>query len=148
MFQIREAAESDITQLAEFEAEIAAISFGDEAVTDPAQHVKKLRRSFEKGEDITLVLADGAHVLGWLWIAVNTNMFTQDRYANFRSFALAPEVRGSEWGETLFKAGLKEVRDEGVSRIVGKVHVENLPMRLLYKQLGFKPQHVTMELKI
>lgn len=148
MFHVRRAGDADIPQIAEFEAEIAAISFGEEAVTDPAQHVKKLRRSLEKGEDIALVLADGERVVGWLWVAVNTNMFTQDRYANFRSFALAPEVRGGTWGETLFMAGLEDIKKEGVSRIVGKVHVENLPMRLLYKQLGFRPQHLTMELRV
>jgi L-amino acid N-acyltransferase YncA len=145
----RAATEADLQQLAVFEAEIAAISFGADAVTDPAQHVKKLRRALERGEDIMLVLADGELVLGWLWASLNTNMFTGEAYANFRSFYLAQTLRGASWADTLFAAALAEIKvEEDVKRVVGKVHVNNLPMRLLYKQWGFVPQHLTMELTL
>jgi hypothetical protein len=89
MTTVRDAQVADIPQIATFEAEIAAISFGDDAVTDPAQHVKKLQRAIDRGEDIMLVLEEGPKVLGWLWVSINTNMFTGDSYANFRSFILA-----------------------------------------------------------
>lgn len=145
--EVRAAREGDIAQLARFEAEIAAISFGEEAVTDPAQHTRKLHRALGKDDEIMLVLAEGDQVQGWLWVSVNTNMFTGSRYANFRSFALAPTFRGGRWGEQLFRAGLERIRClGGITRVVGRVHVDNLPMRLLYKQLGFVPQHLTMEL--
>jgi ribosomal protein S18 acetylase RimI-like enzyme len=145
----RAATEADLEQLAVFEAEIASISFGDEAVTDPAQHIKKLRRAWEKGEDIMLVLADDEQVLGWLWVSLNTNMFTGDAYANFRSFILTPELRGSAWADTLFDAAMAEIKAEGdITRVVGKVHVDNVPMRLLYRKWGFVPQHLTMELAL
>ncbi len=146
---VRALDESDIPQVAAFEAEIAVISFGEEAVADPAQHVAKLQRALGKGDDIMLVLAEPAQVLGWLWISLNTNAFTGDRYANFRSFALHPRVRGGQAGERLFAAGLERVKQAGgIGKMVGKVHVDNLPMRLLYKQLGFKPVHLTMELAL
>jgi ribosomal protein S18 acetylase RimI-like enzyme len=149
MTTVRDAQVADIPQIAAFEAEIAAISFGDDAVTDPAQHVKKLQRAIDRGEDIMLVLAEGAKVLGWLWVSINTNMFTGDSYANFRSFILAKELRGSEWADKLFQAGIAQVKEYGeVTRVVGKVHVDNLPMRVLYKEWGFQPQHLTMELAL
>lgn len=147
--ETREATEADLPQIAEYEAEIAAISFGDAAVTDPAQHMKKLQRALERGEDLMLVLAETNRVLGWLWISINTNMFTGDSYANFRSFALAKELRGSAYAHQLFQAGMARLREyPEVGRVVGKVHVDNLPMRLLYKQWGFTPQHLTMELHL
>ena len=60
-------------------------------------------------------------------------------FANFRSFALHPQIRGSEYGQQLFAAGLEKVtKVGGVSKVVGKVHVDNIPMRLLYKQLGLR----------
>jgi RimJ/RimL family protein N-acetyltransferase len=58
-------------------------------------------------------------------------------------------VRGGSYGADLFNAGLEGIKTVGgVTRVVGKVHVNNMPMRLLYKQLGFQPQHLTMELRI
>lgn len=151
--EVREARSADIEELAKFEAEIAAISFGEDAVTDARQHVKKIERALIKGDDIMLVLVMGDEmggvVAGWLWITVNTNMFTGEKYANFRSFALKPEVRGGESSRSLFSEGLKRLKRIGdIARVVGKVHVSNLPMRILYKELGFEPQHLTMELRL
>lgn len=146
---IRDITEGDLAQVADFEAEIAAISFGADAVTDPAEHLPKLRRALDKGNDIMLALADAEKVHGWLWIAINTNSFTSERYANFRSFALREAVRGGQSGQRLFAAGLARVRAAGgVKKVVGKVHVSNAPMRLLYKMLGFQPVHLTMELDL
>lgn len=146
---IRTMTKDDIPQVAAFEAEIAAISFGDEAVTDPLEHIPKLTRALTKSQDIMLVLAEADTVLGWLWICINTNMFTGSLYANFRSFALQPQVRGGDYGRQLFAAGLHQVKKvKGVSKVVGKVNVNNIPMRLLYKQLGFTPVHLTMELNL
>lgn len=96
-----------------------------------------------------LVLAEQEKILGWLWISINTNMFTGDRYANFRSFSLGKELRGGVYADQLFQAGMTRVREIGdVTRVVGKVHVDNLPMRILYKQWGFSPQHLTMEMTL
>ncbi|HHW09607.1 MAG TPA: GNAT family N-acetyltransferase [Firmicutes bacterium] len=146
---IRDLTENDLLAAAEFEARIAAISFGEEAVTDPQEHLKKLKRALAKGEDIMLVLEEGRKVHGWLWISINTNMFTGDRYANFRSFALSPTYQGGEWGELLFQAGLaRVVAHQDVKKVVGRVHMHNLPMRILYKKLGFQPVHITMELSL
>lgn len=146
---IRAMSKEDIPQVAAFEAEIAAISFGSEAVTNPLEHIPKITRALAKGRDIMMVLSEAEKVMGWLWISINTNMFTGDLYANFRSFALHPQIRGSEYGQQLFAAGLEKVtKVGGVSKVVGKVHVDNIPMRLLYKQLGFAPVHLTMELSL
>lgn len=145
---IREIKEQDMEALAGFESEIAVISFGDEAVTDLEHHKKKIRKTMEKSADGMLVLEDEGEVRGWLWMGLQTNSVSLEKYINFRSFFIKNLGKNTGYSEALMKAGMEYAFGTGATRIVGKTFVSNLPMRLLYQKFHFKPTHLTMEFLI
>jgi RimJ/RimL family protein N-acetyltransferase len=142
---IRGIKEEDLDALAGFESEIAVISFGDEAVTDLGHHKKKIRKSMEKSSDGMLVLEDEGEVRGWLWMGLQTNSVSLEKYINFRSFYVKNSGKDTGYSEALMKCGIKYACGTGAARVVGKTFVSNLPMRLLYRKFHFKPTHLTME---
>ena len=80
-YLIRPATETDLDVLAGFEVDIAQVSFGDEAITDPALHRKRVAGALGKPGEVTVVAAaallDGwgiaalvlASLLAWGWAA-------------------------------------------------------------------------------
>ena len=91
-YLIRPAAENDLDALAGFEIEIARVSFGDDAIADPALHLKRVAAALGKPAEITLVAAAldaPAAAVGWAWLSGRTNSLTGARYGNFRSLAVA-----------------------------------------------------------
>ena len=56
-YLIRPATETDLDALADFEVEIAQVSFGDEAITDPALHRKRVAGALGKPGEVTVVAA-------------------------------------------------------------------------------------------
>jgi ribosomal protein S18 acetylase RimI-like enzyme len=145
---VRQATPADLPVIVQFEIEIARISFPEDPVTDPDVHRKKLRKAMEKNPDGMFVVEADGRVVGWLWITINTNFTTGERYANFRSLALAPEWRGEELARSLVEFGIDYCRQRDAGWITGKVHVDNLPMRVLYRETGFHAKHLTMELRL
>ena len=153
---VRPAAERDLDAIADFEVDIARVSFGDEAITDPAFHRRRVAGALGKAGEITLVAAaaDAADVpLGWAWMSARTNSLTGERYGNFRSLAVAGrDVRtdadaGSSprLGELLMTAILRAADEAGFTHLSGKVNAANLGMRSLYRAFGFSATHLTME---
>ena len=147
-FRVRPAREEDLDAIAEFEIEIARISFGDEAIEDAALHRKRVAAALGKPGEVTLVAAvvggNGAPV-GWAWLSGRTNSLTGDRYGNFRSLAAADIQGRSEVAELLMAAVLQAADEAGYSRLTGKTHARNLGMRALYRKFGFESAHLTME---
>ncbi|HUS17905.1 MAG TPA: GNAT family N-acetyltransferase, partial [Chloroflexia bacterium] len=143
---IRPAVDADLPALVVFEIRIAQISFPRDAITDPAVHEKKLRKALERGEPGMFVLARDGAVLGWLWATFNTNFMTDEHYATFRSLMVdeaAPDH--AALADALFAYGIQYARAAGMLEITGKVHVDNTPMRLIYKKAGFLAEHLTMK---
>jgi RimJ/RimL family protein N-acetyltransferase len=147
-FTTRKMREDDIGLVATFERDIAVISFGDEAVTDIEFHKKKLAKELNQEGDGMLILESGAKVAGFIWMAVKKNYITNEPYVNFKSLYFVEEFRGTRGPELLLKAGMDYCRARKARKITGKLHVENLAMRALYKQFGFKPTHLTMEFNV
>lgn len=146
-FSVRPAREADLSTLAEFEIEIARISFSDDAVDDHETHYRKLSKAIRKSpEGMFVATRADEPPIGWLWMALNINSLTGSRYVNFRSLATSPGPDRSAVAEALLETGLSFARDHQVTRIVGKVHVDNVPMRTLYHKYGFQATHLTMEL--
>lgn len=142
--RVRLAETRDLSALADFEVRIAEVSFGEDAVTDPQVHHAKLAKALGRDRDGMLVAEDEqGRVVGWLWLAVNTNFLTGQRYANFRSLAVAPDA-APRTAESLLDRALSYARHQGVTEVVGRVHVDNAPMRVLYRKYGFRPAHLTM----
>jgi RimJ/RimL family protein N-acetyltransferase len=147
-YNVRQATQSDLTKIVEFEIEIAKISFPKEPIINPEVHTKKIIKAIDKEPEGMFVLEKDHEVVGWLWITLNTNFLTSEKYATFRSFAIAQQFRGTDLPESFFRFGLEYCRSRGIFKITGKVHVGNAAMRVLYKKLGFEPQHLTMEIDL
>lgn len=144
MVVIRLAQPRDLPELAAFEVRIAEVSFGDDAVSDLEVHRKKLAKALDRDQASMFVADDGGdRVAGWLWLAINTNFLTGARYANFRSLAVAPDAAPGA-AEALLDHALSYARERAVTEVVGRVHVDNAPMRVLYRKYGFEPAFLTM----
>ncbi|QEU66055.1 GNAT family N-acetyltransferase [Streptomyces galilaeus] len=146
----RQADEGDLPAIGEFEAEIARISFGEDAVDDPDRHASRVGRSMEKSKEGMIVAhrPDGGEVVGWCWVSINQNQMTGDRYANFRSLAVAPLDNRADVAELLLTEGLEFCLANGITEVVGRVHVGNVPMRTVYRKFGFDPATLTMKLRL
>jgi L-amino acid N-acyltransferase YncA len=147
-FVIRPACEGDLDAITAFEIGIARISFGDEAIEDPALHRKRVSAALGKPGEITLVaVAAGAPAVpvGWAWLSGRTNSLTGARYGNFRSLATAAIPGRSQVAELLMAALLTAADEAGFGQLTGKVHARNLGMRALYRKFGFEATHITME---
>jgi L-amino acid N-acyltransferase YncA len=147
-YVIRPAREADLDAIVAYEIEIAVISFGAEAITDPALHRKRVTGALGKAGEITLIaVAQDAPdaPLGWAWLSARTNSLTGDRYGNFRSLAVSEVPDRSLIGELLLAAVLAAADEAGMTQLTGKVHAANLGMRALYRKFGFTATHLTME---
>lgn len=157
-YQIRDAREDDLDVIAGFEVQIALVSFGAEAITDPQLHRRRVAGALGKPGEFTLVAveaggvgagAGGADVaLGWAWLTARTNSLTGARYGNFRSLAVADVADRGLIGELLMTAILAAAEREQFTQLTGKVHAGNLGMRSLYRAFGFTATHITMEKRI
>ena len=147
-FRIRPARAEDLDAIAQFEIDIARVSFGDEAIEDPALHRKRVAAALGKPGEVTLVaVAAGApgRPLGWAWLSGRTNSLTGARYGNFRSLATADVPGRSQIAELLMQALLRAADEAGFGQLTGKVHARNLGMRAVYRKFGFEAAHITME---
>lgn len=144
---IRPIKESDILTIADFEKEICIISFGDTAVTDLDVHQKKLLKSYKKNPKGMFVLTVDEKISGWLWMDEKINFLTNEKYINFRSFYIVKEFQGTELTGELMKFAMDFCKSVQANMVVGKVFIDNISMRALYKEFGFKPTHLSMEYK-
>jgi GNAT superfamily N-acetyltransferase len=171
-YLIRGAVAGDLDAIAEFEIQIARVSFSDDAIVDPALHRRRVSGALGKPGEIMLVAvarpdagpgeedaaaAAGAGdtaagtagtLVGWAWMSPRTNSLTGARYGNFRSLAVADVAGRSQIGEMLLAAVLRAAADAGLSQLTGKVHAGNLGMRSLYRKFGFEAAHLTMEKRL
>ena len=147
-FVIREATRDDVEAIVGFEIDIAVISFGDEAITDPALHRRRVTGALGKRGEVTLVAVPRdapGEVAGWAWLSARTNSLTGAVYGNFRSLAAADVPGRPEIGELLLAAVLDAASAARMTQLTGKVHAGNLGMRALYRKYGFTATHLTME---
>jgi L-amino acid N-acyltransferase YncA len=147
-YVVRPAREADLEAIVGYEIDIAVISFGPEAITDPALHRKRVGAALGKPGEITLVAVaadEPAQPLGWAWLSARTNSLTGEHYGNFRSLAVSAGPDRSEIGELLMAAVLAAADAAGMTQLTGKVHAANLGMRALYRKFGFTATHLTME---
>lgn len=149
MYIVRKIEEKDFEDVAKYEVEISKISFREEAITDIEFHKKKILTSYQKDNNGMMVLADEAdQVKGWLWMDKKTNFLTKEVYMSFRSVYVDSSIRGMEYVDLLMKEGMNYAKKCNAKNVVGKVHVDNLAMRTVYKIHGFKPTHITMEIDL
>ncbi len=148
MALIRQIKEKDIETIAEMEIEISKISFGDEALTDHEAVCKRIRKAMERDNSGMIVLEKDGQICAWLWMDKKENFLTKDIYINFRSFYVMEQYRGNKIVSDFLQEGIKFAKKMNAKSIVGKVNVNNVAMRYLYKANGFEPTHLTMEMKL
>jgi ribosomal protein S18 acetylase RimI-like enzyme len=147
-YLIRAAGPDDLDAIASYEIEIAVVSFGAAAVTDPALHRKRVAGALGQPGEVTLVAVDRAapgRPLGWAWLSARTNSLTGARYGNFRSLAVSAGPDRALLGELLLAAVIEAADQAGLATLTGKVHARNIGMRALYRKFGFEAAHLTME---
>jgi ribosomal protein S18 acetylase RimI-like enzyme len=141
---VRPATGADLDALVGYEIEIARISFGRDAVTDPELHRRRVSGALGKPDEVALVATRDGVVVGWVWLSGRTNSLTGDRYGNLRSLATSDGPGRGAVAERLLDAALAAARERGVSEVVGKVHMRNVAMRAVYAKLGFAAEHLSM----
>jgi ribosomal protein S18 acetylase RimI-like enzyme len=150
-YLVRPATEADLDAIAAFEVDIATVSFGDQAIIDPAFHRRRVAGALGKPGEITLI-AEAADArqsqLGWAWLSARTNSLTGERYGNFRSLAVADIADRGAIGELLMAAVLDAAGEAGLTHLSGKVNAANVGMRALYRAFGFTATHLTMEKRV
>lgn len=137
--------EHDVATVAAFEREISEISFGDEAIVDLDFHIKKIKKNMDNKNNFMFTLKDGDCVIGWLWFYKRVNYLSEDVYIDFKSFYILEGCRSQEAHDRLMDKLFEVCQREQIKKIIGKVIVDNVAMRSLYKKYGFKPVHLTME---
>lgn len=145
---IRSIDEKDLDTIAKYEIDISKISFGEDAITDLKFHKNKLLKAMESKKDGMYVMFNENEIIGWLWMTKKTNYISGDDYINFKSFYINEKFRGDSYIDVLLQKGIEFAYINKAKYIVGKVNIENISMRLIYKKFGFKPTHLTMELKL
>lgn len=149
-YLIRPATASDVEAIVGYEIDIARVSFGDEAITDPELHRRRVTSALGKpGEVLLVAVAERAPdvPVGWAWLSARTNSLTGDRYGNFRSLATSDIPDRSQIGELLMSAVVAAAEEAGLTQLTGKVHARNVGMRTLYRKFGFAATHLTLERK-
>jgi GNAT superfamily N-acetyltransferase len=141
---VRDATTDDLDKLIGYEIEIARISFPANPVVDPDSHRGRLERALEDAREGTFVAVRDDAVRGWTWVSIRENFLTGDTYANLRSVAVDELPESTEVAQALVRHAERFAAERGVTEMVGRVHVRNVPMRVVYRSLGFEAEHLTM----
>ena len=146
-YHFRSLREDDLDWIARFECEIAASSFGNEAVTDLAFHKKRLSVSLGR-QGAIVAETDRGDIVGWALVSSRQNAVSGEVYGDFRSLFIVPEHRGGKLAFSL----LSEVIDYGLrnewTRLVGRTAANNKAMQAIYRIFQFEARHITYELSL
>ena len=145
---LRRLTPEDVPAIAQFEREIAEISFPDDPVTDLAFYERKLRQAVDDAKSEPMVGEAGGRIVAWAWIGTRENFITHERYGELRSFYVAADFRGTGYAMKLMRACLDYCAAHGLARLMGRVHADNEAMQSVYAMYGFAAKHVTYERRV
>jgi GNAT superfamily N-acetyltransferase len=138
----------DVPTIAQFEREIAEISFPDDPVTDLAFYERKLRQAIDDRKSEPMVGVAGGRIVAWAWIGTRENFVTHERYGELRSFYVVKDFRGTGYAIKLMRACLDYCATRGLARLSGRTHAANEAMQSVYEMYGFEAKHVVYERRI
>jgi GNAT superfamily N-acetyltransferase len=138
----------DVPTVAQFEREIAEISFPDDPVTDMAFYERKLGQAATDPKSEPLVGETGGRIVAWAWIGARENFITHERYGELRSFYVVADFRGTGYAIKLMRACLDYCTAHGLARLTGRTHAANEAMQSVYQMYGFEAKHVVYERRI
>ena len=142
---LRRLAPDDVPVVAQFEREIAEISFPDDPVTDPAFYERKLRQAVGDAKSEPMVGVAGGRIVAWAWIGTRENFITHERYGELRSFYVVADFRATGYAMKLMRACLDHCATHGLARLSGRTHAANEAMQSVYEMFGFEAKHVVYE---
>jgi GNAT superfamily N-acetyltransferase len=145
---LRRLVPEDIPVVAQFEREIAEISFPDDPVTDPAFYERKLRQAVTDQKSEPMVGEADGRIVAWAWIGTRENFITHERYGELRSFYVVADFRGTGYAIKLMRACLDYCARNGLARLSGRTHAANEAMQSVYEMFGFEAKHVVYERRI
>ena len=145
---LRRLAPDDVPVVAQFEREIAEISFPDDPVTDPAFYERKLRQAVTDGKSEPMVGEADGRIVAWAWIGTRENFITHERYGELRSFYVVADFRATGYAMKLMRACLDYCATHGLARLSGRTHAANEAMQSVYEMYGFEAKHVVYERRI
>src|SRR5499427_5002808 len=145
---LRRLASEDVPVVAQFEREIAEISFPDDPVTDPAFYERKLRQAVGDTKSEPMVGVAGGRIVAWAWIGARENFITHERYGELRSFYVIEDFRGTGYAIKLMRACLDYCATRGLARLIGRTHAANEAMQSVYEMYGFEAKHVVYERRV
>jgi L-amino acid N-acyltransferase YncA len=137
----------DIPLLALFERELARASFPDDPIEDLDYHAERLRKAMRREPEgmVVLVEAESNDVLAWLWTVTKTTLATGERYGVLRSLYVRPSARRAGLGASLAGYALRYFEGLGLSRVVAKLHSDNIAGVRTLERAGFEGLHLTLE---
>jgi GNAT superfamily N-acetyltransferase len=138
----------DVPVVAQFECEIAEISFPDDPITDLAFYERKLTQAVTDPKSEPMVGEAGGRIVAWAWIGTRENFITHERYGELRSFYVAADFRATGYAIKLMRACLDYCAAHGLARLSGRTHATNEAMQSVYQMYGFEAKHVTYERRI
>jgi GNAT superfamily N-acetyltransferase len=145
---LRRLTADDLPVIAQFEREIAEISFPEDPVTDLAFYDRKLRQAVTDAKSEPMVGEADGRIVAWAWIGMRENFITHERYGDLRSFYVVADFRATGYAMRLMRACLDYCATHGLARLSGRTHAANEAMQSVYEMFGFEAKHVVYERRI
>ena len=142
--------EADSSTVCGFQPETYSLNFPDFTYTpnfaDAFRH--DLRRAVLDPHNALFVLDDGReknNVIGFLWVVICQNSWTQERYGYVNNLYVVPQRRKQGLAKELLRQGDDWFRARGIKRVRLTVTSSNAQAATLYEASGFRTQRHEME---
>lgn len=139
---------TDFPTILEFEREIARKSFPEAPILDEDYHRRKLERAVESGHEGLKVAVLGDEVVGWLWLRVEKDRSTNEKFGYIKSIIVKPGYRYQELGTKLINASEEYFRGKGIRRVDVIASAPNYEATLFFEGLGYARAHSTMRKRL
>jgi predicted methyltransferase/ribosomal protein S18 acetylase RimI-like enzyme len=141
---IRNFRPTDFPTILEFEREIAVKSFPEAPILDEDYHRRKLEKTVESGhEGLKVAVLDG-EVVGWLWLRVEKDRSTNERFGYIKSIIVTPDYRYQGLGKKLIETAEDYFLSKRIRRIDVISSATNYEATLFFEGLGYGRAHSTM----
>lgn len=135
---------SDFPAVLEFEREIARKSFPEAPILDEEYHREKLEKATENVSEGLKVAVIDDEIVGWLWLKIEKDRSTNERFGYIKSIIVKPEHRHQEFGKRLIEAAEEFFLSKGIRRIDLIVSAANYSAGSFFEEVGYDREHSTM----
>jgi ribosomal protein S18 acetylase RimI-like enzyme len=135
---------TDFPTILGFEREIAERSFPEAPILDEDYHRRKLEKAVESGHEGLKVAVLGGEIVGWLWLRVEKDRTTNEKFGYIKSIIVKPDYRYQGLGKKLIGAAGEYFLSRGIRRIDVIASAANYEATLFFEGLGYEREHLTM----